>query len=555
MKENHMIKQIKERIKETETGIIVAFAMCFLICIYAPMELFFTNKGDFWFDIYMLLPRCLILFIFTAFGSIVILEFAFRWKRMYYIVVGAYFVVLICTYIQGNFLIRGLPPLDGTDIVWSDYYAQRILSVLIWTAMVCMVLFCFKKMTIEKVQAMLKGISICLLLLLGFTLIMVCVANKGYEQSGIMTATTKNEFQMSEDTNCVILMLDAVDAWTFSNIIEKNSGYKDNLEDFTYYDNVVGAYPFTEHAVPFILSGMWYENEQSFETYMKDVTRESPFFLELESREYKLGIYDDAIKIPVEEAGTRFENMIANCDRPRSELEFVKVIVKMAGIKYAPFELKRFCYNLPLRVSDLRVVDTHEGEAVFDWSNLDLYEALLAEPTSYTSEKCFKMIHVEGAHVPYQYDEKLNVIENGTYEQNVLASLTLIDAYLNELRRAGVYDNSIIVIMADHGYDEENGRYGRQNPVLLVKGLNEKHPLEISKAPISYVDLQDAYVKLLDGKSSREIFEWEEGDERERRYLFYTYEEEDYMIEYIQTGQAKKLETMVMTGNEYIWEE
>ena len=70
-------------------------------------------------------------------------------------------------------------------------------------------------------------------------------------------------------------------------------------------------------------------------------------------------------------------------------------------------------------------------------------------------------------------------------------------------------------------------------------------------APISFSDLQDAYIRLMDGAQSDEIFPWKEGDARERRYLYYYYEEEDTITEYIQTGDADDLDTMVETGNIY----
>ena len=61
--------------------------------------------------------------------------------------------------------------------------------------------------------------------------------------------------------------------------------------------------------------------------------------------------------------------------------------------------------------------------------------------------------------------------------------MTVTMAYLNKLREAGVYDNSVIIILSDHGYNIEGeavkvaqkneNETGRQHPILFVKGLNE----------------------------------------------------------------------------------
>lgn len=79
----------------------------------------------------------------------------------------------------------------------------------------------------------------------------------------------------------------------------------------------------------------------------------------------------------------------------------------------------------------------------------------------------------------------MNLTYAGDYRSSLEASLTLTKAYLQKLKEAGVYDNSVIIVMADHG---TNGEYylepmGRQNPILFVKGIGEQHAFEVSQAP------------------------------------------------------------------------
>ena len=106
--------------------------------------------------------------------------------------------------------------------------------------------------------------------------------------------------------------------------------------------------------------------------------------------------------------------------------------------------------------------------------------------------------------MPFQYDEEVNVIplEQGSYDLNMKCSMTIIEAYLNKLKEANVYENSSIIILADHGYTEEGETIlGRENPLLLIKGKEENHnTMEVSNQPISYDDLQEAYQRLLEGK-------------------------------------------------------
>lgn len=97
----------------------------------------------------------------------------------------------------------------------------------------------------------------------------------------------------------------------------------------------------------------------------------------------------------------------------------------------------------------------------------------------------------------------MNEIENGTYEQSIEASMTIVATYLQKLKDSGVYDNTAIMILSDHGYniEDDDSSEKRQHPILFVKGVGEHYDeLQISSAPISQSDYLEAYTRLLDGK-------------------------------------------------------
>ena len=177
------------------------------------------------------------------------------------------------------------------------------------------------------------------------------------------------------------------------------------------------------------------------------------------------------------------------------------------------------------------------------------------ETVELTTEKPrqFKFIHLDGAHTPYVYDKDCNVIDvsEGSYRQSVEASLTVTAEYLKKLKDGGVYDNTALIVMADHGYNGPGGEDAllRQSAMLLIKGREERHDtMVISQAPVSYVDLQQAYVRLLDGAESADVFDWKEGDMRERRFLMDSLGQDGRIVEYTQTGYAQDMTTMIPTG-------
>ena len=95
-------------------------------------------------------------------------------------------------------------------------------------------------------------------------------------------------------------------------------------------------------------------------------------------------------------------------------------------------------------------------------------------------------------------------------------------------------------------YDYINSRF---NPILYIKGVNETHSeMRRSDQPISFEDLVNAFEDLRKGKSSTELFQGIEAP-RDRTIIYYVWNEEDHMVEEIQTGPAWDDSTIIETGN------
>lgn len=541
-------QKMRERLKKIESGIWLSVVTCFMLFLYEPLELLFTNQDEFWFDAYLLVPIMMAVFVSAGLASI--LGFLFLGRlgdKIYRIGLLVYFAAFICLYVQGNLLTEGLPPLDGETIDWSLYASERMKSVILWVSVAVIVAALFCKVKKEVFLKIVKTGSICMMLMLCVTLFTLALVRQGFEKKPSMSITCDHMFQMSEDENFVILLLDAVDAQVMENMMEERPGYKDIFTDFTFYNNVVAAYPYTKHSIPYILSGKWFENETEFREYEMEAYEQSPFLKTLEESGYRMGVYEAELLLNDGGMG-RFENVLPNVRGVGDKWAFARWQIIMAGFKYAPYDLKRFCFVNPNAFNGLKV--TPEGKTLFTPSNAEFYDGVLHEEITLTDQKCFKFIHIDGGHVPFRYDENVNEIENGTYEGNLQASMTITRKYLDKLKESGVYDNSVIIVMADHGYDWEN-IHARQNPVFFVKGIGEKRQFRVSDAPISFADLQEAFKRLLNGAGSDLIFDWRSGDKRERRFLFHEFLNEDYMVEYMQTGQARDENTMYETGNIY----
>ena len=214
--------------------------------------------------------------------------------------------------------------------------------------------------------------------------------------------------------------------------------------------------------------------------------------------------------------------------------------------KYLPYPLKRYSKIETLDYNKCKNIYDENNDNVFTWSNLNNYNLL--DKVSFQKNNYFQFVHIEGGHLPYDLNEKMEKIENGSYDDKILSTITFIEKYLNRLKEKDVFDNSKIIILSDHGYNDYE-YVGRQNPVLLIKGKNENHDLYISDKKVSYTDLSDSiYNDLINNKKSTELLANIDSN-RIRRYLFY--KEYDKMEEQLLDGNAWETDKLKPTGKKY----
>lgn len=95
--------------------ILVISAFIFNIFIFAPLEIYYTNKNEFWFKLKEFLPITIIV-AFITFLVLILLTLFLRKKDKNEILLKVIFAITTGLYIQGNFLNFGYGVLDGSKL-------------------------------------------------------------------------------------------------------------------------------------------------------------------------------------------------------------------------------------------------------------------------------------------------------------------------------------------------------------------------------------------------------------------------------------------------------
>lgn len=556
---------MKKRNFEWDTELLF---LGFMLFLFAPLEIYFSNINDLWFSVYDFAGYLLVAFVLYIVVVVLVDFFVVRripniWGTLVYYM----FLLGLSLYIQGNFILVDYGQMDGQPIDWSLYKVEGIVSVGLFALIFALGTFLWIKMGREQVRKVTKSVSIFLILVQFVTLITVSLVQGGFTRKEDYIVTTKNEWVYSQEKNFNILVLDAFDSRVFNDLLngECKEEVEELFEDFTYYRNTTTVYPLTDLSIPQIITGENYLNQEAYGDYLNHSYMESPLLNQLQEQNYKINIYQN-IEVPDGTITSKVDNWEKTRLSVSSHKRLLGYIYKLVGFRYLPQPLKETCWFYSDDMDDMKCINYVNEDATvgdwdlvgsYDWANKLFYENIEKLSAS-ELENVFHFYHLKGLHVVRNLDKDFNDAEEVSLEETAKGMFNMLGRYFDELKTEGIYDNSIIIIMADHAANEYPGTHYKQCPLLLVKGVEEEHPFKVTDIPVSYADLQVGYKNLLNQTNMDNIFEIQ--DENRERYLYQTewlgrsMNNSDYganFEEYVIKGNAFDSESIVNTGKVY----
>lgn len=440
--------------------------------------------------------------------------------------------ITMCLYIQGNFLNRGYSVLDGQQVQWNSMIKKGIVNTLIWVLMIIFP-YCLKKFKEEKIFwryqlfvisaiSLVEMLTLCIVITgMNSSLIDSNYANKDYylDQS--------NVFNLSEKNNIIVFVSDTFEGTYMNEILEKYPEYKDKLADFTYFQNTTTTATQTFESMPIIMTGEELQIGKNLQENLDYCFKNTNIYDVLKENNYTTEIYTEPALIPVNLENDVVSNKVNSrvYITEKSKIKLTKKLYKMVLYRYGPHFLKKNFFMYSNEWNDIDTININRYELDDVYFNKMLKKGVT---TNYDTNS-FKIYHLNGMHVPYTITTNIeNCTEN--YFNNVseeerrinqgIASLKILINYIKELKEKGIYDNTTILFFADHGW------LNRYYPVLLVKPSGYSGEFKVSNAPISLLDdLKPTILNVASNSKEygKDIWDYEEGENRTRRVLNYTF--------------------------------
>lgn len=527
--------------------ISVSLFLCVTIFLFAPFEMYISNKDEMWFNLssFWWIPVVLCL---AAIICSCVIGFALKspFRRVY---VALLFAIALCTYVQGNFLNIDVGVLNGGQVAWSEYTLKMIINFLVWILIIAIsiALSIYKKDIFQK-----AGIAISYFLaavqIVTLAVLLISTALEGGYSANVYTfVSDEGLYEVGKNENVIVFCLDMFDDKYFSEIYAQEPDIADELEGFTYFSNFTGTYSTTTYSLPHLFTGKTYYNDGSLYEWNNLRAEEGTYVDEFLSNGYDLGIYSIGYSVIPSKYVTEADNYVEAPLYITNYLHFSYDLYQLVACKYFPDIVKPYIWMNGTEFDYWK--GSRSDEQPYDGSNASFREGLLENGISLSEEdNQFKFIHINASHYPYDIDENANDVEPDSVEdiQCARGALRMVQWYMEGMKKNGRYDDAVIVITADHGYYWDGVL---TNPVCLIKPRNSTGVLKINNAPVSQVDLPATLLELSEINNSadygKSVFEYTETEERDR--YFYQY----YLAETDSTWKWRLIEYRIdSSGNE-----
>lgn len=529
--------RIKERAKICTLS---SFFLVFTFFGFGTLELFMSNREEFWFSYNQMLSVIVIFGVLLIAVCIIILMLLPNNMFKYGIAIINGFTLTM--YIQGNYLPNDYGVLDGTAIEWENYQGRLLYNSIIWCVLILLVILFAKKR--EKMFFSASKIVIGVILATQIvTLITVGLMLPKRSSDSILSVN--GQFDVSNRNNTIVFVLDCFDSELFGELLkEYPSAIEEMFEDFTFYHNMVGGATRTKCAIPYIFTGQTNTGGGTYTEYVRESFAESPLIKELQTGKYDARVYTESAYIDMQQQQA-IDNISYDTLYPTSKWGLTRDFLKVTAFRYAPHIMKKYFW---LYSGDFDFWKEKDVSYVFDDSAF--YEKLKTENVKSSINKdVFRFYHLTGAHPPYTMNDNCERVDSdqGSEQGQGLGALKIVSEFIEQLKALDAYENSTIFVVADHG-----ARGYEQNPLFMVKQKKKRQEFQQSEISLSYKNFPDMMVDALVGQKVNMEKDYACSGER----YFYVGYENNYrysITEYASEGAAYDAENFYQTGQVF-WE-
>jgi len=294
----------------------------------------------------------------------------------------------------------------------------------------------------------------------------------------------------------LVILLDGLQSDVADGVFRTNPALAVEFDGFRLFPDTLGVAPTTFLSLPAMHSGDVYQRPQPLSQYLTQSIEQRSFVNRFARAGYQTALVNPILGIcPAQSTTCVSATRLLRTPLVRLKSEAARLL-DLSLFRILPVRLKRRVYRDGNWLISGRV-DRPDGVAQVLEGNR-LFEEVAGHLTVDAGTPTLKFFHSRSTHTPYVLTESCAVAENslGHIGSQSQCALRTVATLLKRLKETGIYDRTLILVVADHGVNpgmfksDQPGsreqwihRAGAANPLFLLKPLHSHGQLQRARGP------------------------------------------------------------------------
>ncbi len=519
--------------------LVSAGLLAFVMTLQLPIDIYVNNADEFMIPLKSLIYTWGFSFVvvFSLCAAPAMIPYA-GFRERYHAFIS---MLALLLWFTAHFMFGSYGAFDGRGLTIDPFTGKACIEVVFWVLLLISATIFSKKIHRYLYQAT-TGLLITVIALTGYQIFNgVLSKNNNVIANDASKEYMPNDFlTFSSRENIIHIVLDEQQSTVTEHLIHTDPQFRDNMTGFIFYPNTAANYRSTAMAIPAMLTGIVYKNESDKNHFLKEVLSHNPLTTSLEKSGFNTHIYTMGFYCN--------KAQIKNCI-PQPELSPTKsayLLLDYSLFKAVPDILKPAVYSHDRWVISRRFVNP-SYEASLGGLNHLAFQYFNEHLNVADSAPTYKFYHSMITHSPAvlmkNCDLRTRRVDRhgmtGKADQAACA-FGHIFTFLDKLKLAGIYDNTMIIISSDHGANYlsdaqqkslsqstvDERHYSTSLATLFIKPFKATGQLKISDAPVSLNDIPNTILAALNipllpqGENALALTQTQN---RNREFIFYDY--------------------------------
>jgi len=524
---------MKKWVKREFPNVATAASFAAFAAVVLPAQSYVANASLFVFTPARLAFETGLLFLAMTLGLWLLLATAGRFLGG---VLQAVFVAaLVCVYLESGVLSAGLPEINGGFLPALAVRSRAVIDIAVWSVVLVGFLA-----TVRWTHPWLHWVALAVL---AVSLCSLFDVRKDAQSSAPDLQTSSSNltsgfewqrdvienFRLSPKRNVLVFILDSMPGNLSYDFVSRDPALRGKFAGFTAFTNNVGMADCTKYGLPGLMTGRYFvPGVSSAADYPMTIFGEESFLMPYVRNGSEVFFVNDLL--PYGYTNGKVTKRLPV--KGRQKHGWAALLLRSRDVPYLSlfdtvvFRLSPYCAKAPFLYSKIRH-DPMMGrdESVF-WYEHVMFPILAKAPLS-EAATTLGVFHSRGAHPPLVFDPDGKPypsprVDPGIVGELVSTPLRHLSRLLDALRARGLYDSSMIVVVADHGINLvpiAKGHQPSESAILWVKPEGATSPFAAVSCPTGYSKvsalMREAAKGPLDVASVARALE-----ERERLYRY-----------------------------------